>query len=306
MRVDRRIIVRKEDRGWLLYNGDNGGLICVRDDIYLRYFLADGSSQESWYLQLRQWLAINGFLSATSGEKNRVGIEEPCSVEEDRFSELRSNRNPLNVLWALTPRCNLRCIYCFADVRSHAPRFKGRTLEELLHVAENLIRAKVLRVTLSGGECLLVREIWAIIERLRAAGLTVAAITNGTTVSEATAGKLASSGVRVGVSLDGPTEEVNRTTRGAGAFEKTVRGIRRLLEAGVPTAVLVTLTRHNFPVLYEHFMFLRSLGVRFVTLQDLRPFGSRSLQRDTSHGPARGWVAGGVRGDPGGPSTDSD
>lgn len=277
MKLGPRIIVREEGECYLLYNGDNGALVSVASDAYERCILRDDEADPN-YRELRDQLLENGFFEGSPSRPKSVGNpQELLPSEAGGFFALRSNRNPLNVLWALTPRCNLRCIYCFPDAPRHMQRFAQPGLTELLRVAEKIIEASVLKVILSGGESLLLGELWRIIERFRDAGLTVAVISNGTTICDEIADRLAGYGVHIGVSLDGPTEECNSRTRGPGAFERTVRGLTMLLSAGVSTGVLVTLTKHNFPALREHVAFLVELGVRCVTLQDLRPFATRAM-----------------------------
>lgn len=274
-----RVIIREEAGGYLLYNGDNGGLIHLSHEAYENWILNE-SSTGAGYEEFHRWLLASGFLALSPTED----YQEPAAQIrdfQDLFYGLRSRRNPLNVLWALTPRCNLKCIYCFPDARFHSEKIKDTPLELSLAVADQLIEAKVLKVTLSGGECLLYPGIWAVAERLRTAGLTVAIISNGAPITEEVAQKIRTLNICVGISLDGPNEQVHSQTRGAGAFRRAEAAINRLLEAGVPVSVLVTLTRHNFDCLEEHVAWIVRLGVNFVTLQDLRPFGTKELYDKT-------------------------
>jgi len=62
----------------------------------------------------------------------------------------------------VTPACNLRCVYCFPDAHSHVERVEAQTLGTLLTLADQIIAAKVLKIILSGGECLLLPGIWTL------------------------------------------------------------------------------------------------------------------------------------------------
>jgi radical SAM protein with 4Fe4S-binding SPASM domain len=278
MRLADSIIVREERDSYLLYNGTNGGLVTVSKDAYRDVILRD-SVQDPAYEPLRAWLASAYFLAEKPSDRGSVGVEEDGQAHKaspNRFFDLRSDLNPINVLWALTPRCNLRCIYCFPDAKVHSIGFKTPPAARLLKIADEIVRAQVLQVVLSGGECLLLKDVWTVVTRLKNAGLTVAILSNGSTLSEEMVGKFRESGALAGVSLDGPSEEINRRTRGRGAFDQSITGVRRLIAAGVDTTALITLTRHNFPVLEELFALLEDLGVISVAIQDLRPFGTKA------------------------------
>lgn len=274
MRLRRSIIVREEVSNFLLYNGNNGGLISLAKPIYEELFIR-GNGGVGRYSDLHDWLSRNDFLESEFGE-HRAESPKVAGNSRNMFFKLKSALNPLNVLWALTPRCNLRCIYCFPDARSHFERIEPRPLGALLDVANQIIEAKVLKVTLSGGECLLYPGMWRLAKCLRNAGITVALISNGTPLTDKVVDELRETGVCIGISIDGP-EDVNAKTRGSGVYRKAVRAVRKLVEASVPVSVLVTVTRYNFDVLDEHIAFIKSLGIVNVTLQDLRPFGSREI-----------------------------
>ncbi|MFI5253092.1 MAG: radical SAM protein [Bacteroidota bacterium] len=277
MKLRDKVIVREEDEGWLLYNGDNGALVQVSREAYDTSFQCRIEPTEGYHKELLTWLHQNGFL-----EIGPIAIVENASASErgaglKGFFELRSQRSPLNILWAVTPKCNLRCIYCFPDAELHTDRMKSHSQETLLGLTDQIIVAKVLKVILSGGECLLYPGIWEIAERLRTAGLTVTLLSNGAPINNRVAARASALGLSFGVSLDGPDEQTNATTRGAGAFRWTIRGLSILLRHEIPVAILVTVTRHNFYALDRLFALVASLGVDSVTLQDLRPFGTKEI-----------------------------
>jgi radical SAM protein with 4Fe4S-binding SPASM domain len=275
MRLRHGVIAREEDDGWLLYNGENGALVRVAHDTYQRFFV-EGKQEGDAYEDLSAWLLRHGFLGtcASSPPPILATAAERAAVLDGFFS-LRSERSPLNVLWAVTANCNLRCVYCFPDARAHAARFSAPPFDALLGVADQLVEAKVLKVLLSGGECLLLPRVWEIAERLQRAGISVTLLSNGATIGDRVAERARGLGVTFGVSLDGPDEEANALTRGPGAYHRTVRGLRKLIERDVPVAVMITVTRHNFGCIERLVAQLEGLGVDSVTLQDLQAFGTR-------------------------------
>ncbi len=276
MRLHENIIVREEDDGFLLYNGDNGGLVHLTHEAFER-FLTQGITNGEGYEALQTCLFQGGFLENRPTESQPDPPASARAAGLQGFFNLRSQRSPFNVLWAVTPACNLRCIYCFPDVHAHVQRVEAQSLGTLLTLADQIIAAKVLKVILSGGECLLLPDIWGIAGRFRSAGLTVTLLSNGAPVTERVAERARSLRLTFGISLDGPDEQINATTRGVGGFGGAIRGISRLLDHDVPVSVLVTITRHNFEHIERLIALVASLGVDSVTLQDLRPFGTTEI-----------------------------
>ena len=142
-------------------------------------------------------------------------------------------------------------------------------------IADKIIEAKTLKITLTGGECLLLKDLWDIIKKLKDAGITVAILTNGISIPKEALQKIKKYELFVGISLDGPTEDINSLTRGLFAFEKTINTLTNLLENFIPTTVMVTVTRHNFSELEKLTELLSKMGVLAITLQDLRPFATK-------------------------------
>lgn len=124
--------------------------------------------------------------------------------------------------------CNLECAHCFVS-------FSGRRMSQATFdaVLEGARALGVVELTFNGGEPLLHPRTLEWIDAARAAGLRVLLFTNATLVTERIARRLAAAGVgRVTVSLDG-FEAEHDAIRGAGAFARAVRGIRRLVKAGL-------------------------------------------------------------------------
>jgi len=182
---------------------------------------------------------------------------------------------PFGVLWEVTRRCNLRCLYCHSpSKRIVNERDYELSWEDLIKVADNLIEANVFQVVLSGGESLLRgAELFQLIEYLRNAGLFVAVITNGVLISRrlSLVEELRRKNVVVAVSLDTLNRSTQAITRGKRAYDGALGAIKELVAADVPLNVLCTLTKYNFGELDTYFSFLEKLGVSCVAIQNLIP-----------------------------------
>jgi SynChlorMet cassette radical SAM/SPASM protein ScmE len=102
-------------------------------------------------------------------------------------------------------------------------------------------------VTLGGGEPFLRRDLRQLIEALADSGLRFSMVSNGTLINNDWAAFLATTGRcdSVQVSVDGSNNRVHGATRGEGAFDRALAGLRSLQRHGVLVTVRVTITRAN-------------------------------------------------------------
>ncbi|MBI5758619.1 MAG: radical SAM protein [Planctomycetales bacterium] len=142
--------------------------------------------------------------------------------------------------------CNLTCTHCFISCSPHNDSFGFLTLDEVERQLAESVRWGVKEYYFTGGEPFLNRDLVAILERTLDYG-PATALTNATVLKpewldrlkRAEQGSVYSLEFRV--SLDGPTPETNDPIRGAGVFEKAMRGVRLLVEHGF--LPIITMTR---------------------------------------------------------------
>jgi MoaA/NifB/PqqE/SkfB family radical SAM enzyme len=124
---------------------------------------------------------------------------------------------PLAVHLEVVAACNLACTHCFAGVlpRNHHPL----TLRELDRLFRDLARLGSFRLGLTGGEPLLRKDLFDILDAATECGLHPCLTTNGLLVTESIARELGKRElVWLNVSLEGPDAETNDAVRGAGTF----------------------------------------------------------------------------------------
>ena len=148
---------------------------------------------------------------------------------------------------AITGRCNLTCQYCFyADEMS---ALKDLPTERWLAFFEELGRLAVQRVTLTGGEVFTRRDLFQLIDGVIANRMRYSLLTNGTLVDEKILAEFQIGKRRlcldsIQISIDGSTADIHNLSRPK-SFERALRGLRLLKNAGFPMTVRVTLNRHN-------------------------------------------------------------
>ena len=175
---------------------------------------------------------------------------------------------PRLVAWEVTRRCNLKCRHCRASAGDCVAEGE-LSLSEAKAVVDDIATFAKPVLILTGGEPLMCEWVWDIIAYARGKGMAPAVGTNGTLVDDATARRLAASGVRrISVSLDFPTAGAHDEFRGvSGAFDAAVAGIAAARRAGVEVQVNTTVTRRNWRMLEE----MHDLAVR-LDAQALHPF----------------------------------
>lgn len=180
---------------------------------------------------------------------------------------------PLEVFWTLAGLCNLSCSFCMTS-SGPTPARPGLDRAARARVLDELVRARVLKVYLTGGEPLVLPDVWEILAALLAAGIFVELTSNGTRLDEATCRRLADLGLSsLQVSLNGPDEATNAPLMGAGSQALILAGIERALAAGVPVHVRPTVLATNVRELPRLIEQLAALGVAQVDLREVTPLG---------------------------------
>ena len=183
------------------------------------------------------------------------------------------------VVWEMSRKCNLCCGHCGSDCTSAEE--EGELLHgEMIRLAEELIKAGIKCITLSGGEPLL-HPLWKqMAELFNRAGVEVRMVTNGTLISKEMAAALKQAGLRtVSVSIDGLEEQHNEMRR-AICYQTCVAALDNLKEVGIAPAVNTTITRKNLPDIKELFEVFKTHGVSSWQIQIALPSGRMADQKE--------------------------
>ncbi len=162
---------------------------------------------------------------------------------------------PYVVSWNLTYRCNLACEHCYLDAggaplvgtENFADRSELGTDECFRVIDEIAAFAPECLTILTGGEPLLRRDILEIVRRASERGLWVVVGTNGVSITENLARRLADAGARgLSLSLDAlDADRHDRFRNVRGAWRNTVEGAEILNRTGLSFIVQTTAGSHN-------------------------------------------------------------
>lgn len=169
---------------------------------------------------------------------------------------------PFILAWELTKACNLNCVHCRASATG-MPHSGELSTAEGRALLQELAQGGTRMVILSGGEALVRPDVFEMASYGTSLGLRMTLATNGSLVTPEVASKLKESGIaRVSVSIDGVSEDIHDAFRGMpGAFDMALRGIRILIEAGIPVQVNTTVAAMNISQMKQFPAFLTGLGV---------------------------------------------
>jgi len=189
-------------------------------------------------------------------ETNVVEMRMPqANTSPFETAQGREFARPYVVSWNLTYRCNLACEHCYLDAgptplvgtENFADRSELGT-EECFRVIDEIAAFAPECVTiLTGGEPLLRRDILEIVRRASERGLWVVVGTNGVSITENLAKRLAEAGARgLSLSLDAlDPDRHDRFRNVRGAWRNTVAGAEILNRTGLPFIVQTTVGSHN-------------------------------------------------------------
>ena len=129
----------------------------------------------------------------------------------------------------VTHRCNEKCIHCYHPFDRYDYE-KELTLSEVKQLIDMAYDLGVFTITLSGGEALLRKDIFEIIDYISRKGLLIVLFTNGLLLTEQNVQRLENYRINlVSISIYGENAEVHdRITTVKGSFAQTLAGIERL------------------------------------------------------------------------------
>ena len=179
---------------------------------------------------------------------------------------------PICLTWELTYACNLQCVHCLSSSGQRDPR--ELSTAEAKRVLDELRELQVFYINIGGGEPMVRRDFFELVEYSVNSGIGVKFSTNGAFIDTDKARRLASMDyLDIQISLDGVDEATNDAVRGAGSYRLARTAMDNLAAAGFgPFKISVVVTRHNVPQLDQFKALADSYGAQ-LRITRLRPAG---------------------------------
>lgn len=178
---------------------------------------------------------------------------------------------PLAVHLEVASTCNLTCTHCFAGDLPR--RERNLTLAELNEMFAEMAAMGSFRLGLTGGEPLLRRDLFDIIDLATNHGLCPCVTTNGLLIDERVAREFGQRElVWLNVSLEGATAATNDLVRGTGTFERVVEKLSVLREHARFTLAF-TIMKTNLAEIGQCVELAARVGASTAVFRPLYPVG---------------------------------
>jgi radical SAM protein with 4Fe4S-binding SPASM domain len=183
---------------------------------------------------------------------------------------------PLGVHLDVTYRCNERCVHCYLDHDDHGEM----TTAEIKNVLSQLADAGTFFLTLSGGEVLMRRDFFEILEHAHRLMFNIRIKTNGVMIGVKEARRMRELGVeQVQISVYSHRPEVHDAiTKLPGSLRRSITAIRFLKSQGLKVAIANVMMTVNMGDHAGVQALARELGVIYT----LDPTITPKIDGDTS------------------------
>ncbi len=180
--------------------------------------------------------------------------------------------SPFLVVWNVTKVCNLRCKHCYET--AGVPPADELNKREALKAVDKMAKAGVAYIALSGGEPLMRRDFWNIVNRIRKNDMAFSIATNGILLTKQIAKKLKDLDcLYIQISLDGAKSSTHNKFRGANVFKKTIQGIKNAVDSGLCVGIATTVTKLNYKEVPKIIDLAEKLGAKIFMHYNFIPVG---------------------------------
>ena len=275
--VKENIIYKKRDYGGLLVNPECGEKTFLNATAFRILQLFDGSNtvediiqqlSEEWEVDTEE---LRGDITEIVTDFKELGVLVAYTGDTQvQYTGAVLDSAAVEV----TSRCNLCCKHCLRRASPH----EGTELnfDVICDIIHQLACMQVFDLVLTGGEPFLRPDFCDILAYAQERMLCTV-FTNGTLMTDEHIQRLQEIQPHlVKVMLDGATPETHNAIRDQETFKKTVKTIRKLVEAELPVEISTILSKFNFHEYTSIIDFVKNLGVDAIEISEMVPLGRAS------------------------------
>jgi mycofactocin radical SAM maturase len=189
---------------------------------------------------------------------------------------------PICLTWEITYACNLQCVHCLSSSGTRDPR--ELSTAQAKAVLDELRDLQVFYINIGGGEPMIRKDFFEILEHAETNDIGVKFSTNGTYITAENARRLAAMNyLDIQISLDGVDADTNDAVRGKGSYATAIAAMNHLRDANFGQfKISVVVTRHNVDQLNQFKALADSYGAQ-LRITRLRPSGRGADTWDELH-----------------------
>ncbi|WOJ88363.1 radical SAM protein [Methylocapsa polymorpha] len=194
-------------------------------------------------------------------------------LRDDKSNSLAFLSSPTELELCITRRCNQTCFHCNVSAVSLKKREKSDT-DFWINLLDQAEEQRVLRVTLTGGEPFSRRDFTEILTHISRKPFATILLTNGTLISDDQIGLIRGGSITLSVSIDGVDgQQHDSFRRSPGAFDATLRTLRRLNEAGIQFVISSVLHEGNVACATEFLTLANKVGAARLVVVPISAVG---------------------------------
>lgn len=181
-----------------------------------------------------------------------------------------------SVCWNITEKCNENCRFCY---RTLSPDL---SLEENILIADKLIEYGVEKITFSGGEPLLYKNLIKLAKYIKEKNpsMILSLTTNGMLINESTAKKIIELFDWITFDIDSPSEEYHiNVGRGRNHLRKNIENIK-LFSGKIKIKVNTVVTKQNLKYIFLIWNILRNFDIKRWKLFRFYPINYQAIQNE--------------------------
>lgn len=250
-------------RGWqrlphAVVNRKNGETVFVSKEVMNVLELANGKIDFDLPLISDQQRKI---AEALKTDGAIISSETACEIDDKQKYVFHDNRYMQTAHWSITGRCNYKCKHCYMSACEN--KYDELSHDDIMQIIRELAECGIHKTTLTGGEALVRRDFWEIVDALIENDIVITCLySNGQLINDKTLEEFEKRNLypEINMSFDG-TEGWHAWLRGVpGAGETIDRAFKICKEHGFSTGAEMCLHNKNKHTLRDSVNYLASVG----------------------------------------------
>lgn len=190
---------------------------------------------------------------------------ENLTYEKILIQRASLQQQPISGSLELLPLCNMSCDMCYIKKSKKEVACEGglRSVEEWIQLGQEMAKAGVLFLLLTGGEPLMFPEFRKLYIELKRLGMILTINTNGTLLNREWADFFAMNKPRrINITLYGTDDRTyEKLCHYPGGFSKTISAIELLRERGIDVKINGSVTKQNYIDMEKIYLIGERMGV---------------------------------------------